>query len=87
MPASYVNFYIGNRTVAVPTYGTRHDHEAVDRIAELFPDRKTVGIDARAVLTGGGAFHCISQQQPGSPDTAASASGSAGDSHRTRERS
>jgi agmatine deiminase len=64
MPASYVNFYIGNRTVVVPTYGVPADDRAVQAIAALFPDRRTVGIDARAVLTGGGAFHCISREQP-----------------------
>ncbi len=64
MPASYVNFYIANTCVVVPTYGSPFDDEAVERIGALFPGRKTVGIDARAVLTGGGAFHCIAQQQP-----------------------
>jgi agmatine deiminase len=64
MPASYVNFYIGNRAVVVPTYGSPRDEEVVKGIAALFPERKTVGVDARAILTGGGAFHCITQQQP-----------------------
>ncbi len=64
MPASYVNFYIANRAVIVPTYGSRWDDDAVESIARLFPARVTVGIDARAILSGGGAFHCITQQQP-----------------------
>lgn len=64
LAASYVNFLIGNRVVVVPTYGSEHDAEAVVTIAALFPGREVIGLDAYAVMTGGGAFHCISQQQP-----------------------
>ncbi|MGE0173325.1 MAG: agmatine deiminase family protein [Oligoflexales bacterium] len=64
MPASYLNFYIGNTTVVVPTYGSPMDQEAVVQIAEWFPGRRTVGSSAFAILSGGGAFHCISQQVP-----------------------
>jgi agmatine deiminase len=67
MPASYLNFYIGNHAVVVPTYRAGADDAAVAAIAATFPGRATVGSDAWPVLVGGGAFHCTTQQQPSLP--------------------
>ncbi|HAD18588.1 MAG TPA: agmatine deiminase, partial [Erythrobacter sp.] len=63
-PASYANFAITSHLVVVPTFGSAHDAEGVAAIAELFPDRATIGLAGDAVLAGGGGFHCASQQMP-----------------------
>jgi agmatine deiminase len=64
MPASYMNFYIANGLIVVPQFGDEADGQALDTMARLFPDRRIVGQDARDLVWGLGAFHCITQQQP-----------------------
>jgi agmatine deiminase len=64
LPASYTNFYIANTTVVVPTYGVPADDAAVAAIAKLFPRHRIAAVDGKAVVVGGGAFHCSTQQQP-----------------------
>ncbi|MDQ3390175.1 MAG: agmatine deiminase family protein [Actinomycetota bacterium] len=61
----YLNFYVGNGFVAVPTCGNDADDDMLALIGDLFPGRQVVGLDVGAVLAyGGGGIHCITQQIP-----------------------
>lgn len=63
--ASYVNFYIVNGGVIVPSFNdVLHDQSAKGKISELFPNRKVIQLPAREILLGGGGIHCIVMQEP-----------------------
>ncbi len=64
LPASYLNFYIANGVVIVPTFNDANDRVALGILAELFPQRRVVGIHALDLVWGFGTLHCITQQQP-----------------------
>ncbi len=65
LPASYLNFYIGNAAVVVPQFGwPERDRAALERLAALFPTRRIVGIPCAEMTLGGGALHCVTMQQP-----------------------
>ncbi len=64
IPASHMNFLIANGAVIVPIYAEESGAFAVEVISGLFPEREVIGLPSTAILTGGGSFHCISQQEP-----------------------
>jgi agmatine deiminase len=64
LPATYANFYIANRTVLLPVFGDPHDEVACRIVQACFPDRTVVPLDARPLVWGLGAFHCLTQQVP-----------------------
>ncbi len=64
LPASHMNFLIANKAVIVPIYTEQPGKFAVEMLKQVFPDRTVVGLPSTAILTGGGSFHCITQQEP-----------------------
>lgn len=64
LPASYLNFYIANRVVLVPTFNDPNDRVALTELAGLFPGREVVGIHAVDLVLGLGTIHCLTQQEP-----------------------
>lgn len=65
LPATYANFVILNGTVIVPTYAQPdNDSRAIEVVAQAFPDREVVGIDASTVVRQHGSLHCLTMQFP-----------------------
>ena len=65
LPATYANFLIINGAVIVPEYDQpENDAEARRVIAEAFPDREIVGVNALAVVRQHGSLHCMTMQFP-----------------------
>ncbi len=71
----YLNFYVGNGFVAIPTCGHPADSEMVALIGEQFPGRDAIAVEIGSILAvGGGGIHCITQQVPAPSPTAADGS-------------
>jgi agmatine deiminase len=64
LPASYANFYIANEIVLVPTFNDTNDRVALNKLADLFPTRRVIGIGCADLVLGLGTLHCMTQQQP-----------------------
>lgn len=67
LPASYLNFYIANTAVLVPTFNDPADRVALGVLADLFPSRTVIGIHAGDLVLGLGTIHCSTLQEP-APD-------------------
>ncbi|MEO1641687.1 MAG: agmatine deiminase family protein [Pseudomonadota bacterium] len=64
VPASHMNFLISNGHVFLPIYEAKHSARAVDALADAMPDHNIISLPARHILSGGGSFHCMTQQVP-----------------------
>jgi len=64
VPASHMNFVIANGAVVCPIYEEQAGAFALEALKSLFPERQVIGLPSRAILTGGGSFHCITQHEP-----------------------
>ena len=64
LPASYANFYIGNRTVLMPSFGQSRDADAQAILKQCFPSRRVLPLDSTDLIRGLGSFHCLTQQEP-----------------------
>jgi agmatine deiminase len=60
----YVNYYICNGGLIVPTRGEETDAEALALLESLYPGREAVAVAGETLALGGGGVHCITQQVP-----------------------
>jgi agmatine deiminase len=64
LPASYANFLLANELVLVPTFNDPKDRQALGILAELFPERKVLGIHCLDLVLGLGSVHCSTHHEP-----------------------
>jgi agmatine deiminase len=64
LAASYVNFYLPNGGIVMPAFNDLNDEKARAVLADCFPGRDILQVDALDIVEGGGGIHCITQQEP-----------------------
>lgn len=64
MQTSYVNFYLANGGIVVPSFDDPNDDRAEAVLAACFPGRDVLQVEVLDLLQGGGGIHCISLGEP-----------------------
>ena len=64
VPASYLNFYILNKFVLLPTFNDPKDKIVLKIFQKEFRNRKIIPINCSELIWGFGAIHCLTQQEP-----------------------
>ena len=64
VPASYLNFYIANRIVLVPTFKDPKDKIVLKIFKRHFKSREIIPVDCSVLVWGFGTIHCLTQQEP-----------------------
>jgi agmatine deiminase len=67
--ASYLNYFITNKVILMPTYinagsSEKKEEEVISIFKSVFPERKIVVINSLPLNWRGGGIHCITNQQP-----------------------
>ncbi|MEO1040488.1 MAG: agmatine deiminase family protein [Pseudomonadota bacterium] len=61
--ASHMNWVIGAKGLVMPSYND-HGARAAAVLQKIFANRKVIESSARAIISGGGAFHCVTTNAP-----------------------
>jgi agmatine deiminase len=61
---SYVNFYLANGGLVVPSFGDPGDTAAREILSRLVPRRTVVQVPTLELAKADGGIHCVTQQQP-----------------------
>ena len=61
---SYINHLLVNGGVVACSFHDARDEAAAEILADSFPGREVVSVDARPLFARGGGIHCITQHQP-----------------------
>ncbi|MEO1476428.1 MAG: agmatine deiminase family protein [Pseudomonadota bacterium] len=64
MPASHLNFVFANDRVIMPCFEDKFGPKACDILQAALPDHEVIASPARHILSGGGAFHCMTSNVP-----------------------
>ena len=64
VPASYLNFYIANKVVLVPSFNDLNDRIVLKIFKKHFKNKKIILIDCSILVWGLGTLHCMTQQEP-----------------------
>ena len=64
VPASYMNFYICNKSILLPIFKVREDNLAIKIFKNYFKNKKIETVDCSNLIWGFGAIHCMTQQEP-----------------------
>jgi agmatine deiminase len=67
LPMSYINFYLANGGIVMPSFDDPNDGKAQDLLADLFPGRDILQVEVLDLLQGGGGIHCIALGEPAAP--------------------
>ncbi|PWF99842.1 agmatine deiminase [Levilactobacillus bambusae] len=59
LTATYVNAYLANGAVFVPTFKEPQDEQALQQYQAFYPDRQIIPIYSRELLLGGGSIHSV----------------------------